>query len=212
MTLDDKHNSNDVYGDQERVPTPDEVWKILKRVAQHQEDMVKHQARYEQEVRKLREANAKQINKMRGIWSNAWGDFVESLLNGCLVEMIQEWIPSINQIMKNIECELNGRHCEIDIIAANNDSLVATEVKSNLSVTDVKDFLERLKSFTMFFPQFKDYKIYGAIAYLKTSQNAEKFAMRRGLFVIKVTGDHREILNKKGVFKPEVIKQIYDNI
>ena len=162
------------------------------------------------ESEKRAKENEKQINKMRGVWSNAWGDFVESLVRGRFVELIQEWIPSVNQMMKNIECKKrDGRHCEIDIIAVNNDSLVATEVKSTLSVKDVQEFLEKLKYFTMFFPQFKNYKIYGAVAYLKTTQNAEKFAMKQGLFVIHATGDSGEILNEKGVFKPQTIKQIH---
>ena len=150
----------------------------------------------------------KKMNKMRGIWSNAWGDFVESLVSGCLVKMLQEWIPSINQIMKNIECHRNGLDCEIDIIAVNNESLVAVEVKSTLNVKDVNNFLEKLQRFAMFFPQFKNYNVYGAVAYLKVAQGADNFAMKQGLFVIRATSDSGEILNKKGAFKPQIIKQI----
>ena len=214
----DKKNVNDVH-----VPSADEIWQILKGTAQRQDETAQRQKemtqRQEEMTQRQDEADKKfhkkmdrlsdQINKMRGIWSNAWGDFVESLVSGRLVELIQEWIPSINQMMKNIECKRNGQHCEIDIIAVNNNSLVATEVKSTLSVTDVKEFLEKLKSFTMFFPQFRNYKIYGAVAYLKTTQNAEKFAMKQGLFVIQATGNSGEILNKKGVFQPQIIEQIH---
>ena len=211
MSSSDKKNVNDVH-----VPSADEIWQILKGTAQRQDEMAQRQGEMAQrqdeadkKFHKKMDRLSDQINKMRGIWSNAWGDFVESLVSGRLVELIQEWIPSINQMMKNIECKRNDRHCEIDIIAVNNNSLVATKVKSTLSVADVKEFLEKLKNFTMFFPQFKDYKIYGAVAYLKTTQNAEKFAMKQGLFVIQATGNSGEILNEKGVFQPQIIEQIH---
>ena len=181
--------------------------EIRKSRIEFDEKIEKRKVEFEKELEKSRTEFDKKMNKMRGIWSNAWGDFVESLVSGSLVKMLQEWIPSINQIMKNIECHRNGHDCEIDIIAVNNEALVATEVKSTLNVKDVNDFLEKLKKFSMFFPQFKNYKVYGAVAYLKVDQSAEKFAMKQGLFVIRATGDSGEILNKKDTFKPQAIKQ-----
>lgn len=208
----------------------DQVAKRLNRVTERQEEMTKQQeemAKYQkesgkafderleksrkefdEELKQSRKEFDKRMNKMRGIWSNAWGDFVESLVSGSLVRMLQKWIPSINLIMKNIEGQRNGHDCEFDIIAVNNDALVAVEVKSTLNVKDVKDFLEKLKNFSMLLPQFKDYKIYGAVAYLKVTQDAEKFAMKQGLFAICATGDSGEILNKKGISEPQPIKQI----
>ena len=176
---------------------------------QFDEEMKESQERLNKGLEKSRMEFDKKMNKMRGIWSNAWGDFVESLVSGSLVKMLQEWIPSINMIMKNIEGQRNGHDCEFDIIAVNNEALVATEVKSTLSVQDVKDFLEKLKNFSMFLPQFKNYKVYGAVAYLKVTQGAEKFAMKQGLFAIRATGDSGEILNKKDSFEPQPIKQIH---
>ena len=207
----------------EKIPTFDEVWQILKETARHQkeiskqqkeshkafkEEMKESQMKFDKDMKESRIEFDKKMNKMHGIWSNAWGDFVESLVSGSLVKMLQEWIPSVNQIMKNIECHRNGLDCEIDIIAVNNDALVAVEVKSTLNIKDVNNFLEKLQSFIMFFPQYKNYKVYGAVAYLKVTQSADKFAMKQGLFVIRATADSGEILNKKGAFQPKVIKQI----
>ena len=212
MTSSDEKNLKN----KEKIPTFDEVWQILKESAKQQEqrskrldeDIKKSRIEFDKQMKESQIAFDKKMNKMRGIWSNAWGDFVESLVSGNLVKMLQEWIPSINMIMKNIEGQRNGYDCEFDIIAINNEALVATEVKSTLSVKDVKDFLEKLKNFSMFLPQFKNYKVYGAVAYLKVTQGAEKFAMKQGLFVIRATGDSGEILNKKDSFEPKAIKQI----
>ena len=43
--------------------------------------------------------------------------------------------------------------------------------------------------------------IYGAVAYLRAEEEANKYAERQGLFVIRATGDSASIINKKD-FKP----------
>ena len=163
---------------------------------------------FDDEIEKSRIEFDKGMNEMHGIWNSAWSDFVKSLTSSSLAKMLQDWIPSINMIMKNIEGQRNGHDCGMDIIVFNNEALVAIEVKSILSIKDVKKFLEKLKNFHILFPYFKNYKVYGAVAYLKVTQNAEKFAMKQGLFVIRATGDSGEVLNKKGSFEPQAIKQI----
>ena len=221
MTSSDKQTKIPTFNDISQIL--DQVAKRLDRVAKRQEETAKQQEEsnkafderleksrleFDEELKRSRIEFDKRMNKMRGIWSNAWGDFVESLVSGSLVKMLQEWIPSINMIMKNIEGQRNGHDCEFDIIAVNNDALVTVEVKSTLNVNDVKDFLEKLKNFSIFLPQFKGYKVYGAVAYLKVNQDAEKFAIKQGLFVIRATGDSSEILNKKGISETQPIQQI----
>ena len=210
MTSSDKQTKIPTFDDISQIL--DQVAKRLDRVAKRQEETAKQQKEsnkaFDERLEKSRIEFDKRMNKMRGIWSNAWGDFVESLVSGSLVKVLQEWIPSINMIMKNIEGQRNGHDCEFDIIAVNNDALVTVEVKSTLNVNDVKDFLEKLKNFSIFLPQFKGYKVYGAVAYLKVNQDAEKFAIKQGLFVIRATGDSSEILNKKGISEPQPIQQI----
>ena len=53
-----------------------------------------------------------------------------------------------------------------------------------------------------FFPEYKGRKVYGAMAYLKIYQHADKYAMKKGLFVIKATEDSAYIVNSKK-FKPK---------
>ena len=188
-----------------------EAEKQKKEAEQRQKEAEKLSAKwaaeFKEEMRQHRIENDRQLNKFRGMWGNAWGDFVESLVSGRFVELIQTWIPSINQLGKNQTSQRGEHACEFDLIAINTDSLVATEVKSTLTVKDVRRFLEKLKHFTLFFPQYKGYKIYGAVAYLKANEDAQKFAMKHGLFVICATGDSSKILNKKESFIPRIIDQ-----
>ena len=122
--------------------------------------------------------------------------------------MLQDMCPLIRRGPKR---ELKGvdkiysegitRHGEIDIMARNGQEVVAVEVKSTLGVPEVDHFLNVLKRFTLFFPEYKDKKIYGAVAYLKLYESADRYAIKKGLFVIKATGDSACIINKKD-FKP----------
>ncbi|MCY4364154.1 MAG: hypothetical protein OXE42_18560 [Gammaproteobacteria bacterium] len=47
-----------------------------------------------------------------------------------------------------------------------------------------------------------DRRVYGAVAYIKVVEEAEKYAARQGLFVIRATGSSASIINPAG-FKPK---------
>ncbi|OQX21192.1 MAG: hypothetical protein BWK80_34090, partial [Desulfobacteraceae bacterium IS3] len=65
-----------------------------------------------------------------------------------------------------------------------------------LKADHVKDFLEKMKDFPLFFRRYAKLNIYGAVAALRTEQQSERFAEKQGLFVIKIGGDGMtEILN-----------------
>ena len=149
---------------------------------------------------------SRQIKKLQDMFSNKWGELVESLVSGRLLKLLKKRGIHINGLFFNRENNytlIDGKkkYCEIDIIARNGHELVAVEVKSTLGANEVNRFLEVLRQFTLFFPEYKGRKIYGAVAYLKLYQQADLYAMRKGLFVIKATGDSACITNKAD-FKP----------
>ena len=64
-------------------------------------------------------------------------------------------------------------------------------------------FVEKsLKDFKKYFMHYRPLKIYGAVAYLRSDSEADLFAQRQGLFVIRATGDSASIINSKD-FKPK---------
>ncbi len=50
-------------------------------------------------------------------------------------------------------------------------------------------------SFEKVFSEYKKRKVYGAIAFLQALRDTTMYAYRKGLFVIKTTGDSAIILN-----------------
>ena len=206
----------------EQSPSFDEIRSILKEVSLSQKEtdrrMQETDRRMQETDRKMQETDRyiketdRQIRQLKDMFSNKWGELVESLVSGCLLKILQERKIQVTGIIPNYKAQYQDptgqiKRCEIDILARNGHELVAVEVKSTVGVDEVKHFLKVLHQLTSFFPEYKDRKIYGAMAYLKLYQSADLYAIRQGLFVIKATGDSAYIINDRD-FKPVDFKQL----
>ena len=68
-------------------------------------------------------------------------------------------------------------------------------------VKHVNRFLERLDRVKDWLPEYKNARIYGAVAFLRAEEESEAYAERQRLFVIRATGDSAAIVNQPG-FEP----------
>jgi len=121
--------------------------------------------------------------------------FTEEMLEPAVVQLFQERGIDVTQTMSRLKSKRPGAAMEIDILAVNGSELVAVECKSRLSKDDVDDFLDRLQRFKLAFPQFRDFQVYGAVAGIEIDQGIDSYAYRRGLFVIKQSGETVKIIN-----------------
>ena len=80
---------------------------------------------------------------------------------------------------------------------------VAIEVKSHLTQDVVDEFLENLALFKQAFPAYKNYQIYGAVAGIEIDEGVDRYGYKKGLFVIRQSGEAIEIANDNQ-FKPAV--------
>ena len=149
----------------------------------------------------------RQIQKVGGGFNRRWGALVESLVEGKLVKILRARGIDIMRTHSRSETQwkkpdgtLEKR--EFDIIAANGTEVVAVEVKTTLTQKDVKFFMETLENFRNYFPRYLSETVYGAVAYLKSENEAHVFAEKKGLFIIKATGDSASIVNAED-FKPK---------
>jgi hypothetical protein len=108
----------------------------------------------------------------------------------------------LNPLYSNMEAHLDGDNMETDIIGLGPKCAVLLEVKLRLRQKDVEEFLERkLPRFFDFFPSFRRPILYGGVAGMSIDKGVDRFAYKKGLFVIAQTGDNVQILNDKK-FKP----------
>ena len=91
-------------------------------------------------------------------------------------------------------------------MALNGGDVVAVEVKTTLLPENVNHHLEILKKFKGYFPEYRDKKLYGGVAYLDEENKAAEYAETEGLFIIKSPGGESAvsiIANAKD-FRPKV--------
>ncbi|NCQ67937.1 MAG: DUF3782 domain-containing protein [Microcystis aeruginosa L111-01] len=144
-----------------------------------------------EELKKQVQETTKAVNNL----TTRWGRFVEEMVEPAVVRLFQERGIDVTQTMSRLKSKRPGAAMEIDIVAVNGSELVAVECKSRLSRDDVDDFVSRLQRFKVAFPQFREFRVYGAVAGIEIDQGIDVYAYRRGLFVIKQSGETVKIIN-----------------
>jgi len=132
-----------------------------------------------------------------------WGRFVEELVEPAVIKLFQAKGIDVKEVHPRLESKRDAFSMEIDIMAVDETELVLVECKSRLSKDDVDEFLEKLPKFKLAFPHYKNYQVYAAVAGIEIDRGVDRYAYKKGLFVIKPSGDTVAIINKDG-FKPEI--------
>ena len=189
------------------IPDKDEMWNLVKATQENLKEVSAELSASRKEMdRRLKEYD-KRLEKTRSIFETQWGQLVESLVEGKLVNLLKDRGVEVRQTSQRVEASYTKKDGdtqtkEFDIVVVNGEEVVAVEVKTTLTPGKVKYFLKSLKDFKKYFPDYQSKTVYGAVAYLKSAAEAHLFSQRQGLFVIRATGDSAGIINKKN-FKPK---------
>ncbi len=168
-----------------------------------QQEAEQRQQELDRFLNKQIKASERSINQMKGVFTSQWGELVESLVEGDLVTLMRGRRVAVDSIHERVYGRRNGEDYEFDIVAGNGAEVVVVEVKTTLRSEDVTHFPDKLRRFTIYQPLYRDNTIYGAVACLKADGAVTKYAERRGLFVIRATGDSASIINAED-FEPAV--------
>ena len=174
------------------APQTKEIWDILKETQKNIRELSISQKKTDEGLKKA-----------KGLFETQWGKLMESLVEGDLVKILNERGIAVKNTYMNVKSKFGEDQYEYDIVAGNGAETVVVEVKTTLRIKHVKRFLEDIKKFRGRLSVSKNKTIYGAVAYLRVEEEAEKFAEKHGLFVVRATGDSASIINKKD-FKPKV--------
>lgn len=143
------------------------------------------------------------IKELSAMFTSQWGKMIEAMVEPDAIRLFQERGIPVRRTYQRVKSQRNGRHMEIDLILENDADVVVIEAKSTLRVQDVRDFLDRMDEFLLFFPRYRDYRVYGGVAGLDIVEHADRFAYRQGLFVLTIAREGLvEILND-AAFKPK---------
>ncbi len=156
--------------------------------------------KFQETDREIKET-ARLIRELREEYKSRWGELVESLVSGKLRQLLNERGIPVKRQRQRVR-QLKGEpNYEFDIVAQNGNDVVVVEVKSKLDAEDVKHFIKQLRFVREHSQRFRDKQIIGAVAFLKDYCDASAFAINKGLFAIRATGDSAVILNEEG-FQP----------
>ena len=150
--------------------------------------------------RQLKETD-RQLKRTDAHFNTQWGRLVESLVEGDLVKKFNERGIPVQRTVSNAKATVNQQEYEFDIIAINGDQVIVVEIKTTLRAKDVDYFTIKLNNFKNFFPEYKDKKIHGAVAYIRSDSGVVRYSEKNGLFVIRATGNSSSIINAEN-FSP----------
>lgn len=150
--------------------------------------------RFKETDAKFKETD-KRINKAFELFESQWGKLIEALVEGDLVRVLNERGIAVAETATRRKGRRGGHNYEFDIIAHDTTQIVVVEVKTTLRVKHVEHFLEKMSHAKEWMAEYKNYEVLGAVAFLLAEEAADTLAEKKGLFVIRATGDSAAIVN-----------------
>ena len=172
----------------------DDIWAILHEVARGQKELQTAQKEL-QTAQKETDREIKAVSVSVGRLSNRLGQFVEEAVRPSAVRLFSQRGIDVHEVYQNVSAKRDGDELEIDLLVVNNQDAVIIECKSNLSIDDVNEHLNRLEKMKRLMPAYAEKRISGAVAGMVIPENVAAYAIRKGLYVIGQNGDHLELRN-----------------
>lgn len=179
-----------------------EIWKLFKETdARLDQRFQETDQRFRETDRQFKETDAK-LRRLEGLFGNQWGKLMEALVQPSVLSLFQARGHDVRRLHQRSKAQRNGDHMEIDLILENSVEVMVVEVKTTLTVEAVSEFLDDLHQFLDFFPLYRGYRLYGVVAGLEVSADVARYAYRRGLFVLRITGEGMVQIDNDDHFQP----------
>ena len=188
--------------------TYDDILVLMKElfISQKETDLkFKETDKQIQEMVREAKATSKEVKAVTtsvGRLGNRLGEFVEEAVRPAAVRLFQQCGIDVHEVQQNISVKRDGEALEIDLLVVNDLDTVAIECKSNLSIDDINEHLERLAKIKRMIPRYKAHRILGAVAGMVIPDNVAAYAIKKGLYVIAQNGGHLDLANP-AVFVPK---------
>jgi len=157
-----------------------------------------------QESQKRTDKIVADLSKNIGGLGNSLGRFTETMFSTELWKKFNELGFTFTKQGPHVKFIQFGQViAEVDFFLENGEYALPVEIKTELSIGDVDDHLERIEKIRQYMDERGDTrKLVGAVAGGIISDNIFKYAHKKGLFVIKQTGDSVAVAAAPQGFKP----------
>jgi hypothetical protein len=147
-----------------------------------------------------------EIKKELGGIGKSNGEIAEDFFYDTLSATMNVAGMQFDYIDRNLHRKRNNLEAEYDIILYNNYKVLVVEVKYNFRNYGLRNFYkEKLKKFRSLFPDYKAYKIYGAIAAFTFEKGVKETAGEYGFYIFSQKNEKFRILNEAD-FQPNEIR------
>ena len=133
----------------------------------------------------------KKVKELRDLYTNNWGRLMESLSQPAVLSLFKEMGIGITHIYEGPREDVSDpdNAIEVDTILCNTSVAVVAEVKTTCRPEDIDHFLKQMERFKTIFHEFANKTVYVAIAAIRYDGHSDHYARKKGLFVIKTTGE-----------------------
>ncbi len=152
-----------------------------------------------QDILDLLEKQAREFDRRFNKFESRWSKFTESLVKPGLIDLFSAHGIHLSNCFSNVFRNKDGeKYYEIDLFAVNDDYVVPVEVKTTLTPDDVNEHLERLEKIQEYPPKEFNTQgkiLIGAVAGITIESEADKYAIKKGLYVLAQKGNLLNMLN-----------------
>ncbi len=189
---------------EKRYQKSQQEWQEIKAMFKETDKKFQETDRQFKETDKKFQETDKRINKVHGEFTSQWGKLVEAIVRPACLKLFRARGIDVSRTHENTTIERDGiKKAEYDAILANGSEVVIVEVKTKLRKKDVEYFTKKLGEVKNYMPEYTNKKVYGAMAAISFDREADKEAVKKGLFLIKGNGEGVvDIANSKD-FKPK---------
>lgn len=167
-----------------------EIDKRLDRISKMQvEDRLLQQEtdRLQKETFAQMKETDKKIKELATRFSTTTGNIIEGLMSSSATEMFQRAGYDMHSKAKNVSRKSKNPNegMEVDVILHNDTTAIAIEVKASCGKGDIDRFLHQMEKFKRLFPLYADKEVLVAIAAVNYENDADNYAHRCGLIVVR---------------------------
>jgi hypothetical protein len=134
------------------------------------------------------DAKLARLSELYGGVSSNQGSVAEEFFLNTLTAHPEVGGIAFDRVTPNVMPATKTKQAEFDIVMVNGNSVAVVEVKYKVHPSDIDKATKNLKRYRQFYPEHKNYKLYGGIAGFSVPADAAKAAKEQGLFVLKRVG------------------------
>jgi len=194
----------------ERQEKANQEWgRIRQEREKHYQEQEKTRQDFDRETA-IAVAGRKRLNKFQENLAHKLGTLVEGfvapdmyrilhLVSDCPLEDISEVYVRQKRRLPHDK----GQHLEIDAYVECDDLVLINETNETMKISYIDHFLNnQLARFKEFFPEYRDYKLWGCISSFRLEPSLVKYANRQGIITLALSDGLMQIQDASD-FKPK---------